>query len=64
MQIEKARALDITEEVYYEIIRRKTASLIAACCAAGAASAGADPDRVELMRSFGEEMGIAFPNQG
>ena len=60
LQIEKARRLDITEEVYFEIIRRKTASLIAACCAAGAASAGADEERVELLRSFGEEMGIAF----
>jgi octaprenyl-diphosphate synthase len=60
LQIEKARRLDITEEVYFEIIRRKTASLIAACCAAGAASAGADAERVELLRSFGEEMGIAF----
>ena len=60
LQIEKARRLDITEEVYFEIIRRKTASLIAACCAAGADSAGADEERVELLRSFGEEMGIAF----
>ena len=60
LQIEKARRLDITEDVYYEIIRRKTASLIAACCAAGAASSGADPERVEHMRSFGEAMGIAF----
>lgn len=60
LQIEKARRLDITEEVYYEIIRRKTASLIAACCAAGAASSGADAERVELLRAFGEEMGIAF----
>lgn len=60
LQIEKARRLDITEEVYFEIIRRKTASLIAACCSAGAASAGADAERIELLRSFGEEMGIAF----
>ena len=60
LQIEKARRLDITEEVYFEIIRRKTASLIAACCAAGAASAGADEERIERMRQFGEEMGIAF----
>ena len=60
LQIEKARRLDITEEVYFDIIRRKTASLIAACCAAGAASAGADEDRVEHMRAFGEAVGIAF----
>lgn len=60
LQIEKARRLDITETVYFDIIRRKTASLIAACCAAGAASAGADEDRVEHMRAFGEAVGIAF----
>ena len=60
LQIEKARRLDITEEVYFDIIRRKTASLIAACCAAGAASSGADEDRVEHMRAFGEAVGIAF----
>ena len=60
LQIEKARRLDITEEVYFDIIRRKTASLIAACCASGAASSGADKDRVEHMRTFGEAVGIAF----
>lgn len=60
LQIEKARRLDITEEVYFDIIRRKTASLIAACCAAGAASSGADEDRIEHMRAFGEAVGIAF----
>lgn len=60
LQIEKARRLDITEQVYFDIIRRKTASLIAACCAAGAASAGADEAQVEQLRQFGEEMGIAF----
>lgn len=60
LQIEKARRLDITEAVYFDIIRRKTASLIAACCAAGAASAGADEDQVEHMRAFGEAVGIAF----
>ena len=60
LQIEKARRLDITEDVYFDIIRRKTASLIAACCAAGAASSGADEDRVEDMRAFGEAVGIAF----
>jgi octaprenyl-diphosphate synthase len=60
LQIEKARRLDITEEIYFEIIRRKTASLIAACCAAGAASAEADEESIEVLRQFGEEMGIAF----
>ncbi len=60
MQIEKARRLDIREDIYFEIIRKKTASLIASCCACGAASAGAGPDVVEKMRLFGEYVGIAF----
>ncbi|MBN1197731.1 MAG: polyprenyl synthetase family protein [Bacteroidales bacterium] len=60
LQIEKARRMDIREEIYYEIIRKKTASLIASCCASGAASAGADPERTEQMRLFGEYTGIAF----
>lgn len=60
LQIEKARRLDITEEVYFEIIRRKTASLIASCCACGAYASGADEKTVELMRNFGEKVGIAF----
>ena len=60
LQIEKSRKLDITEDVYYEIIRQKTATLIAACTAAGAKSVGADNDTVEQMRLFGEYLGMAF----
>lgn len=60
LQMEKARRLDINEEIYFEVIRKKTASLIASCCACGAASAGADEATIELMRSFGEKIGIAF----
>lgn len=60
LQMEKARQLDITEEVYYDIIRQKTASLIASCCAVGAASAGADEKTIETMRTFGEKVGMAF----
>lgn len=60
LQIEKARRLDIKEEIYFEIIRKKTASLIASCCASGAASAGAEPPVIEQMRRFGEYTGIAF----
>ena len=60
MQIEKARKLDITEEVYFEIIRRKTATLIAACCAMGVSSVGADVETIEKARLFGEKVGIAF----
>jgi len=60
LQIEKVRRMDISEDVYYEVIRQKTASLIASCCACGAASAGADEATVEKMRLFGEKIGIAF----
>lgn len=60
LQIEKVRRLDIVEEVYYEIIRQKTASLIASCCASGASSAGADDVTVDKMKLFGEYIGMAF----
>lgn len=60
LQIEKARKLDITEKVYFEIIRQKTATLIAACCGIGAASVNCEFDEVEKMRKFGEQIGIAF----
>lgn len=60
LQIEKARQLDITEEVYYDIIRQKTATLIAACCSLGAASVKPDSKDVETMRKFGELIGMAF----
>lgn len=60
LQIEKARKLDITEEVYFEIIRKKTATLIAACCAMGAQSVNAPKNEVETMRKFGELIGMAF----
>ncbi|WP_047548011.1 polyprenyl synthetase family protein [Psychroserpens sp. Hel_I_66] len=60
LQIEKARQLDITEEVYYDIIRQKTATLIAACCSLGAASVKPNSDHVESMRKFGELIGMAF----
>ncbi|MEQ9593615.1 MAG: polyprenyl synthetase family protein [Cyclobacteriaceae bacterium] len=60
LQIEKARRLDITEDVYYEIIRQKTASLIASCCAVGASSSGASADTVAQMKQFGEYVGMAF----
>ncbi len=60
LQIEKARRLDIVEEVYYEIIRKKTATLIASCCALGAKSVSEDVVLVEKMRLFGELIGMAF----
>ena len=60
LQIEKARKLDITDEIYFEIIRQKTAALIAACCAVGAVASKQNDDTVENMRLFGEHVGIAF----
>lgn len=60
LQIEKARKLDITEDIYYEIIRQKTATLIAACCGLGAASVRPDSVHVGKMRKFGELIGMAF----
>lgn len=60
LQIEKARRLDITEEVYYEIIRKKTATLIASCCALGAQSVLDHAEKVQEMRQFGEYIGMAF----
>ena len=60
LQIEKTRKLDITESVYYEIIRKKTASLIAACCSSGANSVEESNIMIEKMRVFGETAGIAF----
>lgn len=60
LQIEKARNLNLSEEIYFDIIRKKTASLIASCCAMGAASAGANQEQIEQMHLFGECIGIAF----
>jgi octaprenyl-diphosphate synthase len=60
LQMEKARRLDITEEIYFKIIRQKTASLISSCCGVGAASSGSDDAAIEQMRIFGEKVGLAF----
>ena len=60
LQMEKARKLDIDEEVYFEVIRQKTASLIASCCKVGAASSGGSDNQIALMGEFGEAVGLAF----
>ena len=60
LQIEKARKLDITEAIYFDIIRKKTATLIAACCGIGACSIGANKSTIQQMRKFGEYIGMAF----
>ncbi len=60
LQIQKSRSLDINEEVYFDIIRKKTAALIAACTASGAHAAGCNQEEQQMMHSFGEKLGIAF----
>ena len=60
LQLEKARKLDISEEVYFQVIRQKTASLIAACFASGSASVSDDRPTLDSMHQVGEYAGIAF----
>ena len=60
LQIEKARNLDINEEIYYEVIRKKTATLIASCCALGACSVDASQNDIKKMTYFGEKIGMVF----
>ena len=60
LQIEKARRLDIDEETYFEIVRKKTASLISSCCALGASASGVSKDKIDQFSNFGEKIGIAF----
>ncbi|MEO1255584.1 MAG: polyprenyl synthetase family protein, partial [Bacteroidota bacterium] len=60
LQMAKSKTLDITEEVYYQVIRQKTASLIKSCCKVGACSAGAEEEIVVKMGEFGLAVGMAF----
>jgi octaprenyl-diphosphate synthase len=60
LQIEKARNLNLKEDIYFEIIKNKTASLLASACAAGAYSSSQDQLITQKMRQFGEWIGIAF----
>jgi octaprenyl-diphosphate synthase len=60
LQIEKARRLDIKEEIYFEIIRKKTAVLISSCCACGASAMNESEETIEKLAFFGEKVGIAF----
>lgn len=60
LQMEKARKMDITEEVYYKIIQQKTASLVAACCATGASSVVSDNQLISKMENIGTNVGMAF----
>tara|TARA_B100000927_G_scaffold255812_1_gene222785 strand:- start:31 stop:963 length:933 start_codon:yes stop_codon:yes gene_type:complete len=60
LQMEKARKMDITEEVYFRIIKQKTASLVAACCGTGACSVVSDTKLISKMENIGINVGMAF----
>ncbi len=60
LQIYKARKLDIDEETYFKIISDKTASLLSTCCEIGARSATTSIEKIEALRDYGENLGIAF----
>ncbi|MFT6815301.1 MAG: octaprenyl-diphosphate synthase [Sphingobacteriales bacterium] len=60
LQVEKARSFNLQEDVYFDVIRQKTASLFAACCAAGAISSGANDEVVKKMEALGTQIGMAF----
>lgn len=60
LQLEKARDLDINENIYYEIIRQKTAILLSSCCAMGAKSVNCSEGKVKKIQNFGELLGMAF----
>ena len=60
MQIEKARRLDIVEDIYYEIIEKKTASLISAACGVGTAAVTENQEHIEAMQKLGTTIGICF----
>ena len=60
LQIEKARRLDIDEKTYFDIITKKTASLIASCCALGASASNSSKTQINKFYKLGEKIGIAF----
>ncbi len=60
LQLEKSRKLNLDEDVYFEIIRNKTASLLSSACGVGAFSTSQDQSITQTMKSFGEKVGIAF----
>ena len=60
LQMEKSRKLNLDEDIYFEIIRNKTASLLSSACAVGAYSTSKDAAATEKMKLFGQKVGIAF----
>ena len=60
LQLSNISNSNISEDIYYQVIKQKTAALFEACCAIGALSAGADADEIEAAKLFGQNLGIAF----
>jgi len=60
LQVKKSRKIFITEEEYFEIIQKKTASLIASCTACGARAVTEEKKTVDAFHTFGETVGLAF----
>jgi octaprenyl-diphosphate synthase len=60
LQLSNIANQEISEDVYYQVIRQKTAALFAACAQIGALSSGATPEQVEDARLFGDNLGIIF----
>ena len=60
LQLEKSRDFEITENIYYEIIRKKTAVLIASCCSIGATSVMSSQSDIDKIYEFGELLGMIF----
>jgi octaprenyl-diphosphate synthase len=60
VQLANTSATNFSEEIYFEVIRKKTAALFATCARVGALSVGALPEVVERLRQMGELLGIAF----
>jgi octaprenyl-diphosphate synthase len=60
LQLQKSRKLNLKEEDYFKIIKSKTAALLSACTACGARSVSDDPEIIQMMKDFGENIGIAF----
>ena len=60
LQFEKSRKLNLREDIYYDIIKGKTASLLSSSCEAGASTTFTDPEKVQKLKVFGEKVGMAF----
>jgi|TARA_X000001036_G_C20625966_1_gene785124 octaprenyl-diphosphate synthase len=60
LQIEKTKKLNIDEKTYFEIIQKKTASLISSCCKIAAISVTTNSNQIEKISKLGMYIGIAF----